>query len=176
MKSGLKYFTIAFCVILFSALGILYAIQAGWYPVAIVNSKIIWGRTLNTEVKTATYYLKQTVGAQPDYQEVKRGVLENLIEKTLISKQLHQEMDVAELTASINNLLSKHLEQPELGPAASYLYGLDLKDFYNIVLVPQAEKELLEKLLKERGVEFGGWLNTAKESASVIYITKELLR
>lgn len=177
----MKYFTITFFVIIFSALGFLHLIKIGWYPVAIVNSKIIWGASLNKETKAAIYYFEQLLKANKkegevieiNQSEIKKAALENLIEKTLISKALRQETDGAEIDTRIKEVVDKHVNNPQLGPAAAFLYGLSLNDFYNMVLVAEAEKELFEKTLKERGVDLNDWLTKTKQSANIIYITKE---
>lgn len=170
----MKHFAIIFFLIVFSAVGFLYTIKAGWYPAVIVNSKIIWAGTINKETKAALYYYEKTAGINPDYQEIKKAAIENMIEKILISKKLQEVLNQLELTASLQDILDNHLDKPQLEPAAALLYGLKLKDFYNLVLVPQAERELLEKKLTEAG---GGsldeWLQKAKQSASIVYITKE---
>ena len=173
ISNGMKYFAVTFFIIIFSAFGCLYLIKAGLYPTAIINSKIVWAYSLNKETKAAAYYYQKTTGASPDSREIKRAALENVIEKILIAEKLGRELKETELTASIKNSLDAHLNKPQLEPAAALLYGLNLKDFYNLVLVPQAEKEILENKLKEKGEDFNGWLQKAKQSANIVYITKE---
>ncbi len=169
----MKHFAIVFFVIIFSAVGYLYLTKAGWYPAAIVNSKIIWGRSLNKATKAAIYYYKKTADVEPDYKEVRQATLENMVEEILISQKLLEVLNQVELTASLQDILDDHLNKPQLEPAAALLYGLKLKDFYNLVLVPQAERELLEKKMTETGESFEEWLQKAKQSANIVYITKE---
>lgn len=151
----------------------MYLIKSGWYPAAIVNSKIIWARTVNKETRAALYYYEKTTGATINQQEVRKAAIENMIEKILISKKLQEVLNQVELTASLQDIIDDHLDKPQLEPAAALLYGLKLKDFYNLVLVPQAERELLEKKLAETGENLEGWLQKAQQSANIVYITKE---
>ena len=177
----MKYFIFLFLLITFSALGFLYLINAGFYPVAIVNSKVVWGYYLKKETKAANYYFQQVLSRAKDQEvlgqinlaELQKAALENIIEKIVIAQRLKKEMGETELNASVKDLLKKHLEKPELEPAASLLYGLSFEDFYNMVLLPQAEREILESRLKEKGIDFYDWLEKEKQSANVVYITQE---
>ena len=77
----MRHFTMIFFIIIFSATGFLYLIKAGWYPAAIVNSKVIWARTINKEMTAALYYYKKTTDVALSQPEVRRATIENMIEK-----------------------------------------------------------------------------------------------
>lgn len=169
----MKHFAIIFFLIIFAAVGFLYLVKVGWYPAVIVNSKIVWASSINKEVKAAQYYYEKTTDINLNYQDIKRAAIESMVEKILISKKLREVLNQVELTASLKDALDYHLNQPQLEPAAALLYGLKMKDFYNLVLVPQAERELLAKKMGENQESFDGWLQKAKQSANIVYITKE---
>lgn len=175
-----KVFIIIFFVILSSGFGFLYLVKKGWYPVAIINSEIIWGYNLRKEAGAAEHYYQQALSAyekdgakNTNYKQIVVSVLENIIERRLISEALKQKMDPIEFMASINDSIAPYAEKPNLEQAALALYGLNLADFYELVVLPQAEKELLEKLLQKEGMSYSDWLSQAKKSARIILLTKE---
>lgn len=175
-----KIFTIIFFVILASGFSFLYLVKKGWYPVVIINSEIVWSYNLHKEASAAEHYYKQALsiyekGAveNTNYKQIIVSVLENIIERRLISEALKQKMEPVEFMASINDSIAPYLEKPNLEQAAVALYGLNLADFYELVVLPQAEKELLEKQLQSEGINYSDWLSQAKKSAKIILLTKE---
>ena len=175
-----KIFIIIFFVILAAGFISLYLIKKGLYPVIIINSEIVWGYNLHKEAKAAEHYYKQTLAVyekeeakETNYNQIIVSVLENIIEKRLVSEALRQEMSDSELIASIHDTVAPYLAKPNLEQATLALYGLNLADFYELVIFPQAEKELWEKQLEKDGMDYSDWLSQAKKSSKIILLTKE---
>ncbi len=170
-----------------SGFGALYLVRQGWYPVAIINSEIVWEYNLDKEVRAAEYYYQQALrpgsgqALQRDSgqilvthgKQIRTTVFKNIVERKLVSSALKKELNNTELTASINNAISPYLENLNLERAAIALYGLNLTDFYELVIIPQAEKELLYKQLQKNGINYSDWLSQAEKSAKIILLTKD---
>ncbi len=176
----MRYFVTIFFIVLGSGFGTFYLVRQGWYPVAIINSEIIWGYNLDKEARVAEYYYQQSLTTSEkeglknnNNKQVRVAVLKNIIERKLVSDALRQKLNNIELTASINNIISPYLENPNLEQAAVALYDLNLADFYKLIVIPQAEKELLLKQLQEEGVSYSDWLSQAEKSAKIILLTKD---
>ena len=167
-------FFIGFIILFIGGFGILGIAQAGLYPVAIIGSDIIWAKELNQATSAAlTYYAKLGAQITPQiHKEVKRAVLDKITENALILKNLEKDGGRIELEAAVDEILKKYSAMPDLGPAAAQLYGLELEDFYEMVLIPQAQHELLEKKLSAKNQKFNDWLTAEKQAASVILLVK----
>ncbi len=166
-------FFIGFLVLFVGGFGTLGIVQAGLYPVAIVGSDIIWAKELNQATGAAlTYYAKLGAQITPQvHKEVRRAVLDKITENVLILKDLKKEEGEG-LEATLDEILKKYSTMPNLGPAAAQLYGLNLEEFYQMILIPQAQREILEKKLSAGGRKLDDWLAQEKQTASVILLLK----
>ena len=176
----MKKFIVIFLIIIGLGFGALYLVRSGLYPMAILNSEVVWGHEVNKGAKVAVHYYQQSLIAsgqkdnqEVDYQKVKTAVLEGIFEKILISTALKQKMNNTDLVASVNETVGKYSSKTNLEEASLALYGLNLADFYELVIVPQAQKELLEKELLKEGISYADWLSQARKSSKVILLTKE---
>jgi len=176
----MKKFLIIFFLIFGSGLGIAYGFNAGWYPAAFISpaagdTKIIWAKEVN-QVNRASIIYYQRLGAKidaPTKAQIRLAALDKIIEKALISNQLNA-LASPELTALVEQILTKYQDKPELGPAAAELYGLSLEEFYKLVLVPQAEREWWEKKLGEEGQTLEEWLAQQKQTTKIVRFLKYL--
>ena len=106
--------------------------------------------------------------------EIKISTLDKIIEKIVISKGWKQ-YGGQNSEKIISQKVDKYLkgQSQKLSQAANTLFGLSLLDFRNLVLVPQAERELLEEKFKAESRDFGNWLKNQKAQANVTIFTKE---
>ena len=176
-----KYFTV-FLVILFVGLGAYYLVHFGYYPVAAVNRSLITANRFETEYAVAYHYyeraLSNSVDADPrsrDFKkELRRAVMENLIEQTLIREDLVVRIgkDLPTIVdGKIFNAQKRDLKTAE--ETAKVLYGLTLAEFESLVLVPQAQKEILQGRLFLEKQDYETWLREAKKNAKVFIVTPE---
>ena len=168
---------------LFMCAGITaYALIAkGVYPAVIVNSDLITAATVEKDYGAAFRYYysalltydKNRVKALDDKaarQEIKRAVLDRLIEDSLIYKEARNRFG-GTLDAVTANTVSKNAGVANLKEAAEKLYGLTLEEFQDRILGTQARKELLEGRMFADKENFDGWLEDQKKNAKVFILT-----
>lgn len=157
------------------------SLQLKLYPAAIVNGSFISSREVESRTQAAArYYEKaaETYKAEMPFsgdallRELRRGVLDKLIEDKLISREVgellgkrHEELVLAKVSGT-------GFRTNEVEGAVRELYGFSLDEFERAVLVPQAERELLDDALKKDGKGEGvaDWLKRSRENASVIMV------
>lgn len=176
-----KYFT-GFLGILFIGLGAYYLVHFGYYPVAVVNKSIITSNKLDTEYIVAYGYYSRALAKNKETdtsalqfkRDLRRAVFADLVEKSLIDQELSQRVgkDIDDIvTSKIENAQGQN--NKTLEETAKLVYGLSLADFKELVLIPKAQKEILEGRLFLEKQDFDKWLLGAKKTAKVFIITPE---
>lgn len=180
----MKKFYTAFIVLVLLAMGLTYVFRIGWYPLILVNSQLVWGRAFDKEYQSAIKYYNQVIDTYniPGFddknrsaefkEDLKKAALEKIIEKIIISDELRK------LSGEKTNLLvfekiDKYLTNPRLQTAAGTLFNLSFQDFKDIILTPQAEREILKENLEIEGRDLENWLVNQKKQANVYLFTKE---
>ncbi len=176
-----RYFT-TFLLILFVGLGAYYLVHYGYYPVAVVNSQIITANRFEIEYAVAYNYYVRALSVSKDTdprtrefkKELRRAVLDNLLEQALVRQDLSSRVG-KELNQIVQGkiLNSQKLDPKTLEETARVIYGLDLSEFESLVLVPQAQKEILQGRLFLEKKEYDQWLQDAKKNAKVFIVTPE---
>ncbi|MEK7549130.1 MAG: hypothetical protein AAB496_01400 [Patescibacteria group bacterium] len=155
-----------------------YFILSDFYPVALVDFKIINARDFNKDYSGALIYYKNAldvyvrdsalINADEVKNELKRAVLDNLIENILIDKELKSELSFSD----IDELADKKIEEATRGKSvkeeAKTLYGFYYEEFKDRVLIPQAKKEILEERLFSKRENFEEKIIEAKSKAKVM--------
>ncbi|MEK7640560.1 MAG: SurA N-terminal domain-containing protein [Patescibacteria group bacterium] len=176
-----RYFT-TFLLILFVGLGAYYLVHYGYYPVALVNSQIITANHFEVEYAVAYNYYVRALSSSGDTdprtrefkKELRRAVLDNLVEQALVQQDLNVRVG-KELNQIVQGkiLNSQKLDPKTLEETARVVYGLDLSEFESLVLVPQAQKEILQGRLFLEKQDYEQWLRDAKKNAKVFIVTPE---
>lgn len=176
-----RYFT-SFLLILFVGLGAYYLIHFGYYPVAMVGGNLITANHFETEYVVAYHYYARAAiinqDVDPDSREFKRelrrAVMDNLIEQSLIRQDLDQRIG-EDLPDIIENKIisAQRSDLKTIEENAKALYGLNLADFKSLVLVPQARREILQGRLFLEKQDYDKWLQGARKKATVFIITPE---
>lgn len=156
-------FSVAFLGIIAAALSAYYIL--GLYPVVLVQGEVINHRNFEKSLSASkNYYLNaqgtygreqaSILGSAEFENELKRSVLEKMIENALIN---FQPVDQTEVERRVSGLIKdKNLDQ-----AATALYGLSFDDLKAQLLVPEAKKEIIME-------QYGpGWLEEAKKQANI---------
>ena len=177
---------ILFLAIIFVGIVSYYFIHFGHYPVAIVNGKFITAKALNEEYLVAFQYYVRTLanlGQENDdyvdpnspvvHKELRRAAMHDLIDKALVTEELKKRIGKDVDSAVDNRISAVNADNKEVAEAAKLLYGLDIESFKSMVLVPQAEKELLEGSLYLEQKKFVDWLKQAETDARVTILTPE---
>src|SRR3989338_11359268 len=161
----MKY-KLAFLAIMFSGLTAYLFVHNGYYPVAIVDSRMILARDFEREFNSALIYYQNALATYSDQKidltrvadfvlELRRATLDNLIEDVLISNELK-----GRLGDSLEKVLVEKL--PSFNESAAALYGLTPSEFKERVLVPQAHREFLESYLVKEKSNLQDWLGGPK--------------
>ncbi len=172
---------ILFLMIIFIGIAGYYFARFGYYPVAFVNGEMITARALQDEHAAAFQYYIRTLTQKPEFdprspevqRELRRASLHDLVDKELISQELERRVGKDLGAAVAGRISGANLDNKVLADAAKLLYGLELADFKEMVLVPQAKKELLEGSLFLEQKKFDAWLAEAEAAASVTILTPE---
>lgn len=158
---------------------LLILVMTGLYPVALVDGSPIFQRTwkkAQNAAKTFTNAQAQSSRADPidftssENQEllldVMRGTLTSLIEDSAIRQKGDEVVDG--LGVLSRERVADALRQvKDPAAAAKLVYGLSLDDFRELVLLPQARRDVLKEVLKEGGQDFDSWLRDVKGSLTV---------
>ena len=172
---------ILFLMVVFTGVASYYVVHLGHYPVAIVNGTMITAKALNEEYAVAFQYYARTLSGQKEInpnsrdvqKELRRATLNDLVQKALISAELKTRVG-DDLDSVVESKISTETKDSQaLAEAAKILYGLDFVHFKQMVLVPQAEKELLQGRLFLENKKFADWLGEAEKSAKVTILTPE---
>lgn len=154
-----------------------YLILSQSYPVALVNWKPIFAKDFNADYQAALIYYKNALeiyaedsavlSADETKAEIKRAVLDNLIENILIEKKLRQEIGDDKFNEAIANKIEEAVKKGDIQKAIETLYGFSFDEFKERVLAPQAKKEILEGLFKN---DFEKKLKEMKTTAKIIML------
>ena len=176
-----RFFTV-FLVILFVGLGSYYLVHFGYYPLAVVDRSLITANRFETEYAVAYYYYLRALANSEDTdprsrefkKELRRAVLEDLVDQALINRDLTTRVG-KELPEIVENKIisAQRADLKTIEETAKMLYGLSLADFKSLVLVPQAQKEILQGRLFLEKQDYEAWLREAKKNAKVFIVTPE---
>lgn len=171
--------------------GILYTITARLYPVLIVNSRFVSARDFDNAFAAASNYyeraadldksrgLNPVINPQSQKSEIKRAILDSLIEDSLIEEELQKRIKKNDLEAMVvknidNALKDNALKLSDIEKEVEVIYGVSLRDFKKTALAPQAKREILEGRLllgdNTKSDVLGQWLQNAKAKAKIFIL------
>ncbi len=169
-------------MIVFVSLGAYYFVRFGYYPVAIINFRLITASALNEEYAVVYRYYAGAVllpGKNVEMEslefkkELRRATLQDLIEKSLISQELEKRVG-RDLVGIVEKKINFSTDNKQnLEEAARLLYGLNLADFKEMILAPRAEREILEGRLFLEKKNLDEWVAEATGDARVFILTPE---
>ena len=170
------HFFISLIILVAIGAAVFFTTNKGLYPVAIVDSKIIFAKDFRKVTESAfvfystamEVYKKQELSDEDGeklFNEIRRATLEKLIEQSIVGRELNSRLGGG-VRALIDNRL-KSVENDKLEEMAPRLYGLSAEEFKNMVLAPDAAAELLAKDFKSKNEDYTAWLSNAKKNASV---------
>ncbi|MEK7612375.1 MAG: hypothetical protein AAB407_03475 [Patescibacteria group bacterium] len=174
---------IFFLAMVVCGIGVHIAIQKGWYPVAIVNGKLVGAsRFEQTSTSIFHYYTQagQFFGASEEdvnkvnRHEVRRVTLDKLVENELLLNKF-QEIKKADFDERVmDRIATLEQENPDLENAVQELYGVPLNQFKTFVLIPQAREEIVAGEAFETQDAYLAWLAETRKNAK-IYILDPVL-
>ncbi len=166
-------------------IGGIYIIASQSYPIALVNWQSISVYSFNKDFNAAiNYYQKiietynkdqaSIINSLETKQEIKRAILDKLIENNLIQQELNKRFKDKELGQMVANKIEKAMNGSASEKGVEVLYGFSLDEFKEEILAPQAKQEILEGRLFLENKNFTDWLKEAKKQAKVIILLPNL--
>lgn len=166
-------------ILIFIGLGVFLVASKGYYPILIVNGRIVSAKTFwDSYQASARYYQtliianKEEIEIDPD--ELKKAILNQIIENILIDQKAQEELG-DELASLVQNRIAKVSEGAELKEAAKAVYGLSFKEFEKQILIPVAKQEILSGRLFLQGKDIEQWLIEAKKESNVRVFSSNFL-
>lgn len=169
-------YKVLFLAIIFFGLLSYYFVHTDNYPTAYVNGRLIFKKEFTAYYNAALVYYQNALRATPEgleqantsdfLEEVRRAALDKLVENVLIYKELKRQIG-----GSLASLIDQKI--PEFNEAVAGIYGLTPAQFKNLVLVPQAQREILESKFNGND-SIDDWLAKAKKSAKVLVFSATL--
>lgn len=160
-------------------LGVLFfvVVSAGYYPIGMVNQKLILSRQFRKDYRASSSYylnvLKTYRSEDPDSEksavtslEVQLSVLNQMVENVLVSQAARKELG-EDFDGFLENKIGRYEHDVEFRKAAETIYGLSFTDFKKEILIPRAERDLLSGHLFLRGDSLERWLRDAKRASAV---------
>ena len=167
----MKY-KIIFLVIILFGLGSYYLVRAGYYPLVLVNSTVILANEFRNNYNAAAVYYQNVFNTYspenlkkiniPEFlDELRRATLDKMVENVLIYSELNRE---------IGNDLPILVERkiPKFEEITASLYGLTAVQFKELVLKPQARREILEGRLFLNKLSVDDWMLHTRSEAKVL--------
>lgn len=157
------------------------AVFFGFYPVAMVNWRVITIRGFNKDFTIANYFYKTTLGETTNInspeikKKIRQEVLDKLIEDILINKELKKELKNSELEEILKNKTDELTKQEGIEREIEILYGLSLEDFKEQVSKPILKREILAGRFLINNKDFIGWLEEQKNQAKVMIFFPDLI-
>ncbi|MBI2888835.1 MAG: hypothetical protein HYY10_02840 [Candidatus Liptonbacteria bacterium] len=169
----MRRYIIFFSIIAGTVAGVLF-VRAGYYPVALVGGDFLFARDFWNQYRAMrTYYEKSSamygVSSTMPVADMERAVLEGMIEESLVRAGVRHEVG-AEVDHLVSARVDSFLSDSDLVRAADVAYGVNAQEFRAMVLVPQAEREILTGKLFLRGEKLQDWLEEAKRHERVIML------
>lgn len=168
---------VSFTVLIAVALIIL---MAGLYPVALVNNRPIWRshlRKAEEAEKKLTNTQAKSLGFKPvnftssTNQDLLNGLRQDILTTLIEGKMIEEEGK--NVVGKFDELSRKRMMDTlqgggtDLSKAVRTVYNLSLKDFENMVLLPQARRDVLRVFLAGEGKNFEEWIKEIKAKKTV---------
>lgn len=161
-------------------IGTAIPLALGVYPVALVDGEPIFYSTwkkLEEASKNFTSVEEQSkIGGRPInfsspenarlLLEIRRSTLTFLIED-LILRQVGGSLVEGFEVLSREKVAESVQDERNTEKAVRVLYGLDLDDFKNLVLLPQARRDIAKEALSERNQSVEDWLSEVKKQKKI---------
>ncbi|MEK7546649.1 MAG: hypothetical protein AAB536_00490 [Patescibacteria group bacterium] len=154
----------------------VYFVSSGYYPIAVVNGKFISERAFADDYAVASLYYRnflktyQSSSSTPETltpEQIQKSVLTGLIENILIDSGARKETG-GDIDGLVKEKIDRAASGPDMEQAVKALYGLNIEDFKEEILAPQAKRDILTGSLFLKGEKIDDWLAAAKKSSRVL--------
>lgn len=170
---------ITLLIVFFLSIVSLGIVMAGVYPVALVNNSPIFYRTWEKAQDAAKRFSNaeatQGGGTPINFsspknsnlvKEIQKNTLTRLIENKILAEKGETIVDGFEVLSK-ERVADVLRQNPDIKKAAEAVYGLNMQDFKQLVLMPQARIDTANEIFSEKGASFDAWFVQAKKDTSV---------
>lgn len=159
--------------------GPILAGAIGFYPIAIVDGSLIWFKTWNRSFQATGHALvvqARSGGTQLNLDPAVVAVIKKDTLAALIENQITARVG-RKLFAKFDDESEKRVKDAmgvskNIGEAAQLMYGLNVADFHDLILLPQSREELAQEILEKEHIHFAAWLSGIKKKAHVTIFVK----
>lgn len=144
-------------LMLFFFLGIL--------PAAKINNSFISLREFSKTSRGFLTFNKKTNQQIPDLL-IKEGVLVSIFEDRIVEEELRQRNISKRMIEEALEKQLKNIPEEKL-THFSGLYGWDIKQFSDAILIPQARIDILADLLKQDSKDYDEWMREKFQGAKI---------
>ena len=160
--------------------GVALSLAFGYYPIASVNGRMITAREFSSTFRAGMNYSQEffsmasssVSSTQASPMELQAVVLDQIVENVLVSQEVDKELggDAKQLT---NEKVARYDSSQKLHEAAARIFQMPYQDFAQLLLVPQAKRELLMGRLFLRNEKYEDWVARSRTEASVTLYSSE---
>ena len=168
--------------------GLAAAIVTGRYPAAFVrapqdiggSAHVIWASDVRRMADAAlTYYGNAQATSSPALAdrpeadaEARKKSADGLIRNALVADRVATDGAERDVRALIAETMKKYSEKPEFSTAISLVYGLDASGFMDLIVRPEAEREVLKKKNGWDDAALSAWIEKEFAAASIARFAK----
>ncbi|MDD5547643.1 MAG: SurA N-terminal domain-containing protein [Candidatus Pacebacteria bacterium] len=169
-----------FLTMMAAGVGLYFFIYQGYYPVAAIGTNLISAKDFNKNYLASVNYSRAVLSAygkdlkdfdgEASIKEIKKGVLSKLIENELIYAEADKQIG-KDLNRLAVERIDKLLASSSIDEAVTEkIYGLKMDDFMEVVMYPEAYREILEEKFVSDGKNFDEWFSGIKEKAKIFVL------
>ncbi len=173
---NLKYLILFLLILLIAS--VYFYLRTNSLPAAVVNWSFISQSEIDDYYNMSHNYLVlastsnsdlQTLAATSTQKDIKRAVIEKLIENKLIYAEAQKRVgnDLKEIA---NQKIQNALKTIDINDAVNKMFGISIENYTEEELLPDAYKEILQGRMDASGEDFNNWLENAKNNAHVFIL------
>lgn len=162
---------------------LLFGFSSKIYPVATVNDQMISAKALQESYQAGYNYFSKALSpadlsqrSEEEFQqEVRRASLDTLIEVTLVEQELNRLFDPEAVEQEALRRVNNTTTTEKTIEATQKIMDISLADFKQLILIPEARKEILIEEFVKSGEKYDDWAKEARLSAKVTLFLTDLV-
>ncbi len=165
-------------LLIFAGLTVYFYLRNNPLPAVLINWDSISQKDIENYYDLSRNYLVlastsdsdlQTLEATSTQKEIKRAVIEKLIENKLIYAEARKRVgnDLEEIA---DQKIQNALKTTDINDAVNKMFGISIENYTEEELKPGAYKEILQGRMDMNEENFDNWLKSAKNSAHIFIL------
>ncbi len=164
------FFPIIYIIVVLGAI-VLFAVNFGFYPIAVVNyTHPIMAYQFNKSLDLSLKYygIKNDPNAIKVFKKV---VFDSLIDEVAIDAELNKDMGFAEMDKQLNSQVNQILSDQKVQDALS-AKGISLNDAKKYFLETAIKDQMLISQLQSKGENFNQWIVDQRKGLKVFVLMR----